>query len=321
VWKCVIVPGEGVKVRGSSALMRHSMETDLVLAHGKPAARCHANLLVHQIDAGDGFGHRMLHLQAGVHLDEVELAVFVEKLDRPGAGIAHVGDRGCDDRPDSLALLGVEGRRVGLFPDLLVTSLQRAVALAKMDGTALAVTDHLHFDVARLFQILLDIDGIVPKGSARFRTRGRQRHHEVGPGARHLHAAPTAASGGLDDDRVADLVGDADRIALFRHRAFRTGHDRDAQPLCSALGLDLVAHDADVVARRSDEGDVVGGQDVGELGVLGQEAIARVDRVGAGDLARSNDLMDVQIGIARRRRPDAHALVRKAYMHRVRVGG
>ena len=38
-------------------------------------ARGDANLLLDQVDAGDHFGDRMLDLNAGVDLDEVELAV------------------------------------------------------------------------------------------------------------------------------------------------------------------------------------------------------------------------------------------------------
>ena len=48
--------------------------------------------------------------------------------------------------------------------DLLVAALQRAVALAQMDGVALAVAEHLNFDVARLGQILLEIDAVVAEG-------------------------------------------------------------------------------------------------------------------------------------------------------------
>jgi hypothetical protein len=44
-----------------------------------------ADLLAHQIDAEDRLGHRVFDLQTGVHLDEVELAVLVEELDRAGA--------------------------------------------------------------------------------------------------------------------------------------------------------------------------------------------------------------------------------------------
>ena len=52
-------------------------------------------LLADQIDAGDQFGHRVFDLDAGVHLDEVEVAVFKQKLERAGAAIADA-DAGVD---------------------------------------------------------------------------------------------------------------------------------------------------------------------------------------------------------------------------------
>ena len=60
-----------------------------------------ADLLAHQVEAGDHLGHRMLDLQPGVHLDEVELAVLPQELDRARAAIAHVGHRLGDDRRPS----------------------------------------------------------------------------------------------------------------------------------------------------------------------------------------------------------------------------
>jgi hypothetical protein len=42
-----------------------------------------------------------------------------------------------------------ENRRGAFLPDLLVAALQRAVALAEMDGAAAAVAENLDLDVAR----------------------------------------------------------------------------------------------------------------------------------------------------------------------------
>ena len=64
---------------------------------------------LHEVDAGDHLGHRMLDLEAGVHLDEVELAVLVEELDRAGAAIADVlPSPWRTTLADLRALLGVE---------------------------------------------------------------------------------------------------------------------------------------------------------------------------------------------------------------------
>ena len=115
----------------------------------------------------------MLDLQARVHLDEVELAVLVEELDRAGAAIVELLHGAWRTIvADLLALLGVEGRRGRLLPDLLVPALQRAVALAEMDGVALAVAEHLDLDVAGLAEILLDIDAVVAEGGLGLAARG-----------------------------------------------------------------------------------------------------------------------------------------------------
>ena len=63
------------------------------------------------------------------------------------------------------------------------------------------------------------------------------------------------------------------------------GNERQAERLSSLLGLDLVAHEPDMLSARSDEGDLVLFEDLGEAGILGEEAIAGMHGVGAGDLA------------------------------------
>jgi hypothetical protein len=44
------------------------------------------------------------------------------------------------------------------FQHLLVAALERAVTLAQVDGFTIAVAEDLEFDVARIAEILLDID-------------------------------------------------------------------------------------------------------------------------------------------------------------------
>ena len=72
---------------------------------------------------------------------------------------------------------------------------------------------------------------------------------------------------------------------------------------------------------RPDEMDVVLLEYLGEAGVLRQEAVARMHRVGAGDLAGGQQRRNVEIAVARGGRADAHALVGEPHMHGVLVGG
>ncbi len=62
-------------------------------------------------------------------------------------------------------------------------------------------------------------------------------------------------------------------------------------------------------------------QDLGEAGVLRQESVAGMHRVGAGDLAGGEQTGNVEVAFGRRRRSDAHALVGEAHVHGVGVCG
>ena len=62
-------------------------------------------------------------------------------------------------------------------------------------------------------------------------------------------------------------------------------------------------------------------EDLGEAGVLGQEAVAGMHGVGAGDLAGGEQPRDVEVAFGGGGRPDAHALVGQAHVHGVGVGG
>ena len=70
-----------------------------------------------------------------------------------------------------------------------------------------------------------------------------------------------------------------------------------------------------------DEVHVVLFENLGKAGIFGEEAVARMDGIGAGDLAGRQQRRNIEIAVARRRRPDAHALVGKPHMHGVGVGG
>src|SRR3546814_17272895 len=78
-------------------------EAQVFLLDRERLALRHADLFADEIDAGDHLRHRMLHLQAGVHLDEVEFAVFPPEFE----------DRKSDVEGKSLSvLIDLEGGRI-----------------------------------------------------------------------------------------------------------------------------------------------------------------------------------------------------------------
>ena len=70
---------------------------DVVLGEAEGLARGHPELPLDQVEPGDELGHRVLDLEAGVHLQEEELPVLVEELDGAGvdvaAGLGHLDGR------------------------------------------------------------------------------------------------------------------------------------------------------------------------------------------------------------------------------------
>ena len=78
----------------------------------------------------------------------------------------------------------------------------------------------------------------------------------------------------------------------------------------------LAAHGADRRRRRPDERRARRRDRLGEIGVLRQEAVARVNRVRARLLDRVDNLVGAQVALARRRRPDRDRLVGEPHVHR-----
>ena len=134
------------------------LRRDLVLGEVEGLARGDADLPGDEVEAGDELGDRVLDLEAGVHLEEEELAVLVEELD--GAGVVVAARLGDLDRGVAHRLADVvgEGGRRALLDELLVAPLRRAVALAEPERVAVLVGEHLHLDVAGPAEIPLEVD-------------------------------------------------------------------------------------------------------------------------------------------------------------------
>ena len=82
---------------------------------------------------------------------------------------------------------------------------------------------------------------------------GGKREREFVGGLRHLHAAAAAAGSRLHQHRKTDGFGDRHGVVVGADRALGARHHGNAELLHGFLGLDLVAHQADVLGLGSDE--------------------------------------------------------------------
>ena len=144
--------------------MRHSMawpreldrpaENVLQLLAGRDA-----DLRLHQIDAGNGLGNRMLHLNARVHFDEVEVALLIhQEFDGAGIAVADGANGFAQLLHDAIAHLGAQCRRRRFFQQLLMPALDAAVALAEDFDVAMFVGQKLEFDMTRRGDVFFQIN-------------------------------------------------------------------------------------------------------------------------------------------------------------------
>src|SRR2546421_5929081 len=314
---------EGLGILGVDAAF-HGMTADLhvALRVGQTLACGDQQLRLHQVNAGNQLGHWVLDLDAGVHLDEVELAVLIQELH--GAGTA-VADRAAGFHaalPHEAPLAQRDARCRRLLDHFLVAPLHRAIALAQVDDVAVRVRQHLEFDVPRPLQEFLQVDLIVAESRARFGLRDTDRVQERGLGVHDAHAAPAAAAGCLDDHRVADVARDAQALVrVLAQRAIGARHARHAVRFHEADRRHLVAHGADGLRLGADEHEAAFLHALGEVRVLGQEAVAGVDRDRVGDFRGADDRRHVEIAGGRGRWPDTHRFIGEQHVLEAVVRG
>ena len=81
------------------------------------------------INAGDELSYRMLNLHPCVHLNEIELAVFIQKLKRTCTAVAHFFASRHTTLAYAFNQLAGNARCWRFFNDFLMTPLHGAVAL------------------------------------------------------------------------------------------------------------------------------------------------------------------------------------------------
>ena len=271
--------------------------------HRKAFARGHPQLPLDQVQPVDELGDRVLDLEPGVHLHEVELVGGVaghDELDRAGPGVADAARRLDGGAAHGLAAHLVEQRRRGLFDDLLVAPLQAALALAEVRHGAVGVREDLDLDVPGAGDVPLDEQRVVAERGAGLPPGRRERGGQFAGGADHAHALAAPSGGGFDEEGKHGpvqtdnelFIGHAGLSCARYHRNAGRGHRR--------LRGDLVAHRLDRGGRRADEHQAGGGAGAGEGGVLREEAVAGMHGFRPGRARGGDDRVDVQVAVRRR---------------------
>ena len=166
-------------------------------------------------------------------------------------------------------------------------ALHRAVALEEVHDPAVIVGEHLHLDVSRFLDEPLDVERAVAERGGGFAPRRLDRLVDLAGVAHAAHPLAAAAGRRLDERGQPDTFNRLSHpaIGLIVRRLAR--HDRHAGGGGEPPRVDLRSHLRDDRRGRADEREPGAGAGFGERGVLGQESVTRMDRVGAGARAAS----------------------------------
>ena len=181
------------------------------------------------------------------------------------------------------------------------------------------VGQHLHLHVPRPLQVALQVDlGAAEVGLSLTRRRLHRLRCLVGR-LHDLHAAPTAAVGGLDGDRPAVLLAEGHHLVRRGQWLGTPGDPGNTGLLGGEPGADFVAHHLNGLRGRPNEGDAPLGDGPGEVGVLREEAVTGVYGVGAALLYGVENGLGVEVALRCRLAAEGVGLVGHADMQGVSV--
>ena len=263
----------------------------------------------------------MLDLQPCVHLQEIKVPRPVhDEFHRARTGIAHRTGQRAGLRAHRSPRRLIQKRRGRLLDHLLVAPLDAAFALMQINAVAMAIGQHLNFDMPRLCHELFDEDAVVAKAGRRLALRRTKALPRLGvvPGDPHALAAPPRT--GLDHHRITDLRRDPQRLLRVPDDPHVPRHGRNPRSHRQLLGGDLVPHRLDRPRGRPDKDHARRFQRRRKAAVLAQKSIARMHSLGPRGLHRRHDPVDHDIALRSGRWADMHRLVRHPDMQRTPVG-
>ncbi len=157
------------------------------------------------------------------------------------------------------------------------------------------VRGDLHFDMSTVDDRALQDEFVARERVLRLRPRRLDRVRQVIEIGHETHAATAATIRRFDHDRDTDFIPGSDEFGIARPGFSESRDARNGRIRHQRLRGAFVRHHLDRFRGRSDERDAAIGTCTSKLGILGQEPVARVNRVRTASSRRCEHLLDVEI--------------------------
>ena len=308
--------------------MRHSIaepvQRHVFLLDRQTLAGGDAQLPLHQVEPGRQLRHRMLHLQARIHFQEIEVAIAVDQeFHGPGVRIA----RRARDLQRRFAHLSPQLRMLRASP---AKGTPRSPSDAAAGWSIRARPDEScgrdgrpapgsRYGAARRRASRDRLRRCETRAKLRSRRRATADSRSCSRSTRRMPFPPPPAAA-LSSTGYPSSSAVRARFSRLSNGLLGAGNHRRSRRNGDLPGRGFRTHLANRRRGRADEDDARRRASLGEIGVFAQKSVAGMDRVGAMPPRGVDDLVDAQIAFRRRRGPEVRGLIRHPDGQRSAVG-
>ena len=150
------------------------------------------------------------------------------------------------------------------------------------------VGEDLNLNVTSTFNELFEVDAAVAEGGLGFVRGHGDGVFEAGLVVRKAHTFTAAARRGFHQNGETDMARQLLGLGGIRYSTIAARNHRHAGRFHFGAAGGFVAGEGDSLWGRADEGDLAVAANAGELRVLREKAVARVNRLGIGNLGGSD---------------------------------
>ena len=300
-----------------SALDRVTSRHDVVLREGEPLTSGDLDLESDEVEPRHHLRHRVLHLEPGVDLEEVESSLLIdEELDRSRVDIARRSRRlGRGDTHERSQVLIEDGAGT-LLDNLLVPALNRALPFEEVDDVARRVREDLELDVPRSIQAPLEVHRAIGEGSLGLAPSLLTASSRSARSVDDAHPLPAASGGGLDEDGIAESSAASESSSRSDDGESMPGITGTPASRTSFRASVLSPSSREHLGWRADECRPASASAAGKRRVLGEEAIARMHGLGPCVLGSGDDRLHVEVVLRGLRPPEAACFIGNSNVER-----
>ncbi len=150
-----------------------------------------------------------------------------------------------------------------------MTALHGTFALSQVDDVSVIITQNLNFNVARVFNILFDINAAVFECDFGFGASSLVSAGQFRAVASDTHSSPAASGCRFNQHWITDVLSFSERFFFVFNQAVAAGGHGNTSGFHRPFGFRLIPHHANGIRAWANEGDITFSANFSEVSIFG----------------------------------------------------